>query len=481
MTFRYILLLNLLILATIFANNEKLDAQNLPVISYHSPPFYTVDSAIKPLFPVNNGGAVYPSNYSISTKFVPYVTPFSIAIDGSNNIYTTNNSTGDFTKFSPAGKTVFTVNTGNIHASGIAVDKSGDAYVSQFAANNILEYDASGTLLATFKGFSDPYGIAFDASNNAYVANYLSGDILKIDSRTSVVSVYLTGFDKPYGIILDDAGNIYVSEQGIGDIIKVDANTFTKSVFASGFNSPRHLSKDTFGNIYVADFGNNAIKRISPAGIVTNILKKGLSSPRQAAFDSDGDLFVANYGSNALVKSTGSDYAIDQSLPDGLAFNTTTGEISGTPTEPSKGTYTISAYNTGGKSSATITIDIEPAQPDTSALFKFSDHLPVLNNSIATVDDVIIHPAVSPNGDGINDFLRIEGIENYPENNVSIANTNGTTVYTVKGYNNSTKVFDGRSSLNGHMLIPGTYYYLVEYNNNGNLVRKTGFIILKLR
>ena len=52
-------------------------------------------------------------------------------------------------------------------------------------------------------------------------------------------------------------------------------------------------------------------------------------------------------------------YSIDRSLPAGLNFNTTTGVISGTPTQiTANATYTVTAFNFMGRSSASIEITI---------------------------------------------------------------------------------------------------------------------------
>ena len=51
--------------------------------------------------------------------------------------------------------------------------------------------------------------------------------------------------------------------------------------------------------------------------------------------------------------------------------------------------------------------------------------------------------AVSPNGDGLHDFLEIENIEQFPENQVIIYDRWGGQVYSAKGYNNTSTVFEG--------------------------------------
>jgi len=60
-----------------------------------------------------------------------------------------------------------------------------------------------------------------------------------------------------------------------------------------------------------------------------------------------------------------------------------------------------------------------------------------------------------------------------------IINRNGALVFQAKGYDNSTRVFDGHSNLNGRMQDQGTYFYALDYNVNGVTKHKTGYIVLK--
>jgi len=94
-------------------------------------------------------------------------------------------------------------------------------------------------------------------------------------------------------------------------------------------------------------------------------------------------------------------------------------------------------------------------------------------------DVIVVHQGVSPNGDGVNDFLVIDGIQAYPDNKLMIMNRNGQLVYEAQGYDNSSKVFDGHSNKNGQMQLPGTYFYQLDYTASGISKHKTGFIVLK--
>ena len=94
-------------------------------------------------------------------------------------------------------------------------------------------------------------------------------------------------------------------------------------------------------------------------------------------------------------------------------------------------------------------------------------------------DIIVVHSGISPNGDGINDYLVIDGILAYPDNKLSIMNRNGQLIYEAKGYDNSSKAFDGHSNKNGQMQLPGTYFYQLDYSVSGITKYKTGFIVLK--
>ncbi|WP_243835526.1 gliding motility-associated C-terminal domain-containing protein [Maribacter spongiicola] len=90
-----------------------------------------------------------------------------------------------------------------------------------------------------------------------------------------------------------------------------------------------------------------------------------------------------------------------------------------------------------------------------------SDILETLDN--ITLDNYYM----TPNGDGINDFLEIEGIENSPNNALQIYNRYGRLVFSQKNYSNE---FTGISNVNGVIaknigLPSGIYFYIVDLND----------------
>src|SRR5690606_38673634 len=62
---------------------------------------------------------------------------------------------------------------------------------------------------------------------------------------------------------------------------------------------------------------------------------------------------------NPTVTGTVTSYSVNPALPAGLTLNTTTGVISGTPTEPTaKATYVVTATNSGGSTTFDLEITV---------------------------------------------------------------------------------------------------------------------------
>ena len=98
--------------------------------------------------------------------------------------------------------------------------------------------------------------------------------------------------------------------------------------------------------------------------------------------------------------------------------------------------------------------------------------------------DIIVYNAVSPNNDGMNDYLIIDGIECYPNNSIEIYNRWGILVYETQGYDNLAKSFkgysEGRTTFNKNELLPdGTYFYILKYTDAENKTYdKSGYLYL---
>jgi gliding motility-associated-like protein len=68
---------------------------------------------------------------------------------------------------------------------------------------------------------------------------------------------------------------------------------------------------------------------------------------------------------------------------------------------------------------------------------------------------------ITPNGDGLNDFFVIHGIEAFPDNTFTVFNRWGNVVYQKDGYANE---WNGINS-NGDALPDATYFVILEITN----------------
>lgn len=99
--------------------------------------------------------------------------------------------------------------------------------------------------------------------------------------------------------------------------------------------------------------------------------------------------------------------------------------------------------------------------------------------TIEVAGDITVYNAVSPNGDGKNDFFLIQYIDAMPatqQNKVTILNRWGTVVFEATNYDNANTVFRGLSN-GGDELPSGTYYYVLEFPNGAE--KRTGFLSLR--
>uniref|UniRef100_UPI00261BD6EC Ig-like domain-containing protein n=1 Tax=uncultured Tenacibaculum sp. TaxID=174713 RepID=UPI00261BD6EC len=157
-----------------------------------------------------------------------------------------------------------------------------------------------------------------------------------------------------------------------------------------------------------------------------------------------------------------------------------------TVTNPSNGTVTVDDNGTpNDPSDDVVTYTPNPGFTGTDTFtYTICDSATPPNCSTATVTIEVSDPCLtvynefSPNGDGINDYLRINCIDNYTNNTVEIFNRWGNTVYKVKGYRNddASKRFEGisngRATINSLDKLPvGTYFYLIDLGD-GSPVRK---------
>ncbi len=90
---------------------------------------------------------------------------------------------------------------------------------------------------------------------------------------------------------------------------------------------------------------------------------------------------------------------------------------------------------------------------------------------VIVLEDITIPNTFTPNGDGVNDRWDIKNLKDYQNCFVQVFNRWGTEVYHSTGY---ATPWDG--TLNGKRLPIGTYYYVINLNNNTSPL--AGFVLM---
>ncbi len=129
-----------------------------------------------------------------------------------------------------------------------------------------------------------PSGLAMDSTGNLFISDANSGRILRVDARTSALSTIVTGLNQPGALALDASGNLYAAEQGANRIV----------AFAQVGTSQGSLSlvpaSATYGNEPVG--GQTAtqsftVSNISPSSAITGLNVPKTTTPADFTVESN--------------------------------------------------------------------------------------------------------------------------------------------------------------------------------------------------
>lgn len=181
-------------------------------------------------------------------------------------------------------------------------------------------------------------------------------------------------------------------------------------------------------------------------------------------------IVLSNQG-NGLATNIG----IEEQLPSG--YRLITSNISTGVYDEVSGFWEIDDLDV--LESATLQLTVEVLDINdylNTASLVFVDQLDIdsINDSDqAEVDPscLIVYNEFSPNGDGVNEFFKIDCISRYPNNVLRVYNRWGNIVYEQRSYNNDWDgISNGRATVQKGDLLPvGTYYYVLDLGEGSEL------------
>ena len=257
--------------------------------------------------------------------------PESIALNKYGHLYVTFGDS--ILKFTSTGSFLSEINNegnnNNYQLTGgmsIAVDDSGNVYVTARDVHEIIKFDSSGTFITSWgsqgdgdEQFNSPEGITVDSSGNVYICDSWNHRIVKYTSNGAFLDKFGSeghadgNFQYPVDIAVDDAGYIYVAEQWNNRIQVLDSGgnyvrKWGNWGYGDGeFQCIRGIALDSERNVYVADECNNKISKFSSEGIfITKWGSRGsgdnqLHNPRDVAVDSAGNVYVADHSNQRIM------------------------------------------------------------------------------------------------------------------------------------------------------------------------------------
>ncbi len=247
-----------------------------------------------PIFP-------YAGNYPAIGTYTVGTHPYRVAIDPSGNVWVTNYGSGTVTKLDPSGNILNTYTVGN-GPYGI-IYASGYIWVTNNTGNTISKINTSTGTVNTYPAGTNPYLLVY-ASGTIWVTNWGGSSVTKFDTNGNVLGTYYAG-NTPTGITVDASGNIWVINAG-QVFRKFDQNGNEMQINSNSVGGyPSAITADAFGNIWIANGaasgGYRVTKLDSSTGNLLGNYRVG-SYPWAITADSLGNIWVVNNSGNTITK-----------------------------------------------------------------------------------------------------------------------------------------------------------------------------------
>jgi hypothetical protein len=156
-----------------------------------------------------------------------------------------------------------------------------------------------GTPVPVGSGFSSPSGVAVDASGNIWVTDSGHNAVVEIPAGGGAQQAISGDWNDPTGITADSVGDVFVANTGDGDIVKISASPgIAPATIATGFNHPQGVGVNASGDLAVADTDGNQVYELLPIPFSGAYAKRDIgyiNDPTAAAIDSSTTEYAVDY------------------------------------------------------------------------------------------------------------------------------------------------------------------------------------------